>query len=49
MPSDSVDSIDRTVHETNAWLAELSTELGIEDRADAWRIHGPTFRCCAAG
>jgi uncharacterized protein (DUF2267 family) len=34
----SVDSIDRSVHKTNEWLADLEAELGIDDRKDAWRI-----------
>jgi uncharacterized protein (DUF2267 family) len=34
----SVDAIERTVHKTNEWLKELTEELAIEDREDAWRI-----------
>jgi uncharacterized protein (DUF2267 family) len=34
----SVDSIERSVHKTNEWLAELSAELGTEDREEAWRV-----------
>jgi uncharacterized protein (DUF2267 family) len=38
MATGTVDSIDRTVHETNEWLAELSRELQTDDRAEAWRV-----------
>jgi uncharacterized protein (DUF2267 family) len=39
MSLSSVDSIERTVHKTNTWLAELARELGIEDHnEEAWRI-----------
>ena len=34
----SVDSIERSVHETNRWLHELAEELGHEDREEAWRV-----------
>jgi uncharacterized protein (DUF2267 family) len=34
----SVDAIERTVHKTNEWLRELSEELALDDREDAWRI-----------
>jgi uncharacterized protein (DUF2267 family) len=34
----SVDAIERSVHKTNEWLADLAQELGIEDREAAWRI-----------
>jgi uncharacterized protein (DUF2267 family) len=35
----SVDSIERSVHETNRWLKELSEELGHEDnKEEAWRV-----------
>jgi uncharacterized protein (DUF2267 family) len=34
----SVDAIERSVHKTNEWLSDLATELGIEDKEDAWRI-----------
>jgi uncharacterized protein (DUF2267 family) len=37
MPSASVDSIERTVHKTNEWIADLEHELGIDDPAYAWR------------
>jgi uncharacterized protein (DUF2267 family) len=33
----SVDSVERSVHKTNAWLNDLAAELG-QDREDAWRI-----------
>jgi uncharacterized protein (DUF2267 family) len=33
----SVDSIERTVHKTNEWLADLAAELGTDSRAYAWR------------
>jgi uncharacterized protein (DUF2267 family) len=34
----SVHSVERTVHKTNEWLKDLTEELGIDDRDDAWRI-----------
>jgi uncharacterized protein (DUF2267 family) len=34
----SVDAIERSVHKTNEWLAELSEELGTDDRESAWRV-----------
>jgi uncharacterized protein (DUF2267 family) len=34
----SVDSIERSVHKTNEWLSQLATELGHDDREEAWRI-----------
>jgi uncharacterized protein (DUF2267 family) len=34
----SVDSIDRSVHKTNAWLSELTEELRKRDREYAWRV-----------
>jgi uncharacterized protein (DUF2267 family) len=34
----SVDSIERSVHETNAWLKDLADELGSDDREQAWRV-----------
>lgn len=34
----SIDSIERTVHKTNEWLAQLADELGTEDRELAWRV-----------
>jgi uncharacterized protein (DUF2267 family) len=34
----SVDGIERSVHKTNEWVAEVARELGTEDREDAWRI-----------
>jgi uncharacterized protein (DUF2267 family) len=38
MSLSSVDSIERTVHKTNTWVAEAARELGIEDHNEAWRI-----------
>lgn len=38
MTTGSVEAIERSVHKTNEWLAELSADLGIEDRQEAWRI-----------
>jgi uncharacterized protein (DUF2267 family) len=38
MSLSSVDSIDRTVHKTNEWVAQLARELGTEDRETAWRV-----------
>jgi uncharacterized protein (DUF2267 family) len=38
MSLSSVDSIERSVHETNGWLKELAKELGHEDRDQAWRV-----------
>jgi uncharacterized protein (DUF2267 family) len=32
-----VDSIERTVHKTNEWIADLERELGVDDSAYAWR------------
>jgi uncharacterized protein (DUF2267 family) len=37
MTTASVDAIERTVHKTNEWLADLDRELGGESRAEAWR------------
>jgi uncharacterized protein (DUF2267 family) len=34
----SVDSIDRSVHKTNEWLADLAAELGTDNRNEAWRV-----------
>jgi uncharacterized protein (DUF2267 family) len=34
----SINAVERTVHETNEWLKELASELGMDDRDDAWRI-----------
>jgi uncharacterized protein (DUF2267 family) len=34
----SVDSIERSVHKTNEWLADLAAEFGNEDRDYAWRM-----------
>jgi uncharacterized protein (DUF2267 family) len=34
----SVDSIERSVHKTNEWLADLDEELNTDDRALAWRV-----------
>jgi uncharacterized protein (DUF2267 family) len=33
----SVDAVERSVHKTNEWLSQLSTELSTEDREYAWR------------
>ena len=38
MTMGSVEAIERSVHKTNAWLTDLSADLGIEDRQEAWRI-----------
>lgn len=38
MSTGSVDAIERSVHKTNEWLADLSAELGRDDRNEAWRI-----------
>jgi uncharacterized protein (DUF2267 family) len=38
MSLSSVDGIERSVHKTNQWLKELASELGGEDREDAWRV-----------
>lgn len=38
MTTTSVDAIERTVQKTNAWVAELSRELGTEGRPEAWRM-----------
>src|SRR3982074_1054369 len=38
MSLSSVDSIERSVHETNRWLNEVAEELGHEDREQAWRV-----------
>ncbi|MGZ6697212.1 MAG: hypothetical protein ACXVFL_16410 [Solirubrobacteraceae bacterium] len=37
MSTGSADSIERTVHKPNEWLADLAAELGTDSRADAWR------------
>lgn len=37
MSTGSVDAIERSVHKTNEWLADLAAELGV-DREEAWRI-----------
>jgi uncharacterized protein (DUF2267 family) len=34
----TVDAVERGVHKTNEWLAELADELQTEDRETAWRI-----------
>jgi uncharacterized protein (DUF2267 family) len=34
----SVDAVERSVHKTNEWLAEVSRELGVENEEVAWRI-----------
>jgi uncharacterized protein (DUF2267 family) len=33
----TVDAIERSVHKTNEWLADLDRELDSDDRAMAWR------------
>jgi uncharacterized protein (DUF2267 family) len=38
MSLSSVDSVERTVHKTNEWLADLAGELGTDDRDEAWRV-----------
>ena len=38
MTTGSVDTVERAVHKTNEWLAELTREPFIEDRAEAWRV-----------
>jgi uncharacterized protein (DUF2267 family) len=38
MSASKVDSIDRTVHKTNEWIAQLADELGTSDRETAWRV-----------
>lgn len=37
MAERTVEGVERTVHRTYEWLAELSNLLGIEDRAEAYR------------
>jgi uncharacterized protein (DUF2267 family) len=37
MSSGSADAIERSVHKTNEWLADLAGDLGV-DRDEAWRI-----------
>lgn len=34
----TISPIERTVHTTNAWLQELTEELGLEDRAQAYHV-----------
>jgi uncharacterized protein (DUF2267 family) len=34
----SVDAVERSVHKTNEWLADLDEELGTDDRELAWRL-----------
>jgi uncharacterized protein (DUF2267 family) len=34
----SVDSIERTVQKTNSWIAEVASEVGIDDPNETWRI-----------
>jgi uncharacterized protein (DUF2267 family) len=34
----SVDAVERSVHKTNEWLADLAELLGTEDREEAWRV-----------
>ncbi|TMK25056.1 MAG: DUF2267 domain-containing protein [Actinobacteria bacterium] len=38
MTLSSVDGIERSVQKTNRWLSELASELGLEDREQAWRV-----------
>jgi uncharacterized protein (DUF2267 family) len=38
MSISSVDTVERNVHKTNEWLADLADELGTQDRAKAWRV-----------
>src|SRR2546421_12952091 len=38
MTLSSVDGVERSVHKTNRWLSELASELGVEDREQAWRV-----------
>ncbi|MCW3066179.1 MAG: hypothetical protein JWN32_3351 [Solirubrobacterales bacterium] len=38
MSTGTLDSIDRTVHQTNEWLSELNRERQSDDRAQAWRV-----------
>jgi uncharacterized protein (DUF2267 family) len=38
MTTATVDAIERTVQKTNQWLKDVATELGTEDRAQAWRV-----------
>jgi uncharacterized protein (DUF2267 family) len=33
-----VDTIERSVHKTNEWVADMAEELGTEDREEAWRL-----------
>jgi uncharacterized protein (DUF2267 family) len=37
MTVQSIDSIERSVHKTHEWLADLTEEMGAGDREDAWR------------
>ncbi len=34
----SIDTVERSIHKTNEWLANLTDQLGREDRDEAWRI-----------
>jgi uncharacterized protein (DUF2267 family) len=34
----SVDAVERSVHKTNEWVKAMASELGTEDREDAWRV-----------
>jgi uncharacterized protein (DUF2267 family) len=33
-----VDSLDRSIHKTNAWLADVADSFGTEDRRFAYRV-----------
>ncbi len=33
-----VDSLDRSIHKTNAWLADVASSFGTEDRRFAYRV-----------
>jgi uncharacterized protein (DUF2267 family) len=33
-----VDTIERNVHKTNEWVADMAEELGTENREEAWRV-----------
>jgi uncharacterized protein (DUF2267 family) len=38
MAETGLEVIDRNIHQTNAWLNDLATELGTEDRQHAYRV-----------
>jgi uncharacterized protein (DUF2267 family) len=38
MSIQSVDAVERSVHKTNEWVKAMASELGIDDREDAWRL-----------